>query len=452
MQLYPYQAAPMPALEKLMDDGERFVLLAASTGYGKTVMACHLMSRLPEGVRFGVLAPRATLSAWRRTADAFGLKPEFILNPEAIRTGSRKDIIRKDSKVRWKWTGLGKDDWLVLDEYHRFGGMESQNAYMAAYAKPCGIKVLGMTATLADSPLKLRLTMYLMNQLRWVDFYRWAQSNGCYRDPEIHGHPWKFVHGKRASGIMSKLNAEIFPAHGVRLRSEDIPGFPEVQNIVDPVTPSATALKAVKAAYDDMPECLKNPDSVSNPAVRLLRWRQRIEEEKLPVFKELVEEAIEAGMSVVASFNFTAPLFEFAEEMKKYAPAMIYGSDEFGRLQSAVSRDAEIKRFQTNETPLCLLTITAGGVGLSLGDELGGHPRIAFHNLPLDSTSLVQLLGRIHRANSKTKSINRIVLLDGVPVEDLVFRILNNKINNLSALQNDDLDLAELVRKPQEEP
>ena len=443
--LFPYQEPAMPHLQKLVDENKPLVLMAASTGFGKTVMALELMRR--TGKKFGVVAPRATLSSWTGMAAKIGVSPEFVVNVEAIRTGNKKHarILEKLSNYSWIWRGLDPGSFLIVDEVHRHGGLETQNAYLVANARKQGINVVALSATIGDSPLKLRLLLYLAGKVPWQQYYQWARDHGCYRDDNINGHPWRFLRGAKARQIMEDLNSEFFPEFGVRLRSEDIPGFPKVQNIVDLVTPSDEARRAVKEAYSTMAQELKNPNGAANELVRMLRWRQRIEEEKLPVFKELVEEALEEGMSVVASFNFTAPLFKFAEAMKAHSPALIYGSDPEGRMQTSAERDEHKRRFQSNETKLCLLTIQAGGVGLSLGDELGGHPRIAFHNLPLDSTSLVQLIGRIHRADSKTPSINRIVLLDGVAIEERVFKLLAGKVANLSALQDDALDLTKLV-------
>lgn len=443
MELFEYQEAPMPALETLVRAESPLVLLAASTGYGKTVMALELMKR--TGKAFGVIAPRVTLSAWNRTAETLGLTPKFVINVEKIRTGRQKHILEKRSSYLWTWTGLARGDWLIVDEVHRHGGLETQNAYLVANAKNQGINVLGLSATLGDSPLKLRLLLCLSGRVPWNQFYSWARAHGCYRDADINGHPWRFVRGAQARNIMSQLNSLFFPTYGVRLRSEDVPNFPKVQNIVDPVTPSDAARKATRAAYASLAEELKNPDHAANELVRMLRWRQRVEEEKLPVFQELVEESLEEGMSVVASFNFTAPLFKFAESMAVHKPALIYGSDLYGRQQTTAERNEAQRRFQTNETRLCLLSIGAGGVGLSLGDELGGHPRIAYHNLPLTATDLIQLIGRVHRSNSLTPSINRVVLLAGVPVEERVFRLLSGKVSNLSALQADALDLSTLI-------
>lgn len=445
MELYPYQEAAMPHLLEVLKSEHRLDLCAASTGFGKTYIALELIRR--SNSSFAVLCPKAVLSQWRSSANTVGVIPKFILNPEKIRTGGQKHLLEKLSELNWNWTGLDDGDVLILDEVHRYGGMQSQLARMAANLCKKKIKVVGLSATLADGPLKMRFLLHQARMVPWNQFYTWAQSVGCYRDTAINGHPWRNPFTKQCRQIMTELNQKFFPAYGVRLRSEDIPEFPEVQNIVDLVTPSDQARKKIDEAYNELQEELKNPDRAKTDLTRLLRWRQRVEQEKLHVFKELVEDALADGYSVVASFNFTAPLFAFAEMTKAHSPALIFGSDPHGRPQTDDQREANIQKFQTNKSKLLLLTIQAGGVGLSLGDELGGAPRLAFHNLPLSTVDMVQLLGRIHRANSKTKSVNRIVLVDGVEIEKKVFAILNKKIGNLSALQDDDLDLEELIKE-----
>ena len=445
MELYPYQEQAMPHLLEVLKSEKQLDLCAASTGYGKTYMALELVRR--SNSSFAVLCPKVTLRQWRSSASIVGVSPKFILNPEKLRAGNQPHILRRVTDLNWNWTGLEDGDVLILDEVHRYGGAQSLLGRMAVNLNRKKITVLGLSATLADGPLKMRFLLHQARMVPWQGFYQWAQTVGCFRDTAINGAPWRNPFPRQCKQVMEELNRKFFPDFGIRLRSEDIPEFPEVQNIVDLVTPSDEARRKIDASYEQLRDELKNPDAAKTDLTRLLRWRQRIESEKLHVFKELVEDALEEGYSVVASFNFTQPLFDFAKTMKAHDPALIYGSDPDGGLQTDAQREMNKQRFQTNATKLLLLTIQAGGVGLSLGDELGGAPRIAFHNLPLSTVDMVQLLGRIHRADSKTKSVNRIVLVDGVAVEKQVFAILNKKIGNLSALQNDDLDLEKLISK-----
>jgi len=431
-------------MESVMNDPQKkLALLALSTGVGKTVVALYLMSR--ANCSFGILAPKVTLGQWKRTAKELNVEPKFLINPEAVRTGNRKSIVEKKTRISWNWTGLKKDDWLILDEIHRFGAPDSQLAYMAASASAQGIRILGLSATLADSPLKMRMLLHAARLTPWRDFYHWAQSVGCYRAEHIAGHPWRPPTGRRGVEVMERLNQKFFPAYGVRLDAKDIPSYPKSKTLVDLVTPSPKAAAEARAAYELLAEEIKHPEKAKTEMVQILRARQRVEHSKVSVMVELTEDAIEDGMSVACFFNFTAPMAEFCKRMKQYNPARVYGTDESGHSQTKAERDAEIERFQNNQTRLFVGTISAGGVGLSLEDSDGNHPRLLLTNLPLDTVGLLQVVGRCARANSKSPTINRVVLLDSVPVEKKVFKILNRKVGNLSALQGDDLNLEKLI-------
>lgn len=449
MELYPYQVPLIPPMLNILKDENKYLaLLALSTGTGKTVVALELMKQL--GCSFGVLAPKVTLHAWNQTAKTLGVDPKFILNPEAVRTGNRKDIVVKNSAVSWDWKALKAGNVLILDEVHRYGGLSSQLAYLAANASAAKIKILGLSATLADSILKTRLIMHAARLVPWKSFFPWAEAHGAYRNINISGHPWTFVSGPNGVRIMSELNTQMFPAYGIRLDAKNIAGYPTSKTIVDLVTPSEKAAAEARAAYQLLAEEVKHPERARNDMVKILRARQCVEHAKVPVMVELAEDAIENGMSVACFWNFTSPMAEFCERMKAHAPARVYGTDESGHSQTYDERNAEIARFQTNSTRLFSGTVSAGGVGLSLEDADGNHPRLLLTNLPLSTTELLQVIGRCARANSKSPTVNRVVLLDGVPVEERVFKILNKKVNNMSALMNDDLNLENLILKEQE--
>lgn len=444
MELYEYQKPLVPLMESVMNDPQKkLALLALSTGVGKTVVALYLMSR--ANCSFGILAPKITLGQWKRTAKELNVEPKFLINPEAVRTGNRKSIVEKKTRISWNWTGLKKDDWIILDEIHRFAAPDSQLAYMAASASAQGIRILGLSATLADSPLKMRMLLHAARLTPWRDFYHWAKSVGCYRDTRINGHPWRPPAGRRGVEVMEELNQRFFPGYGVRLDAKNIPNYPKSQVIVDLVTPSPQAAAEAKAAYALLRDEIRNPEKAKTDLTRLLRYRQQVEHAKVPVLIELAEDGLADGNSVVCAFNFTEPMEQAKRRLAAWSPACIYGTDSSGRSQSETARQAEIDRFQSNQTRVLLLMIQAGGVGLSLQDSDGNHPRLLLTNLPLDTVGLLQVLGRCARANSKSPTVNRVVLLDGVAVEEKVFRILNKKVGNLSALQNDDLNLEKLV-------
>ena len=99
--------------------------------------------------------------------------------------------------------------------------------------------------------------------------------------------------------------------------------------------------------------------------------------------------------------NFTQTLKTLQEML--HIDSVVYGEQDYD------DRLRIIEEFQDNKTRIIILNIKAGGVGISLHDIAGGHPRVSLISPTWSSLDLVQALGRIHRAGGKTKSLQRII-------------------------------------------
>ena len=98
-------------------------------------------------------------------------------------------------------------------------------------------------------------------------------------------------------------------------------------------------------------------------------------------------------------------------------------------------RQKYVELFQANEEPLLITNIGAAREGLNLGDEHGGHPRMSLIS-PTDSVQkLKQALGRIHRENSKTKSIQKFLYIADTQENDVVDNV-GQKLENLTLINN----------------
>jgi hypothetical protein len=86
-----------------------------------------------------------------------------------------------------------------------------------------------------------------------------------------------------------------------------------------------------------------------------------------------------------------------------------------------------------------IANIKAGGVGISLHDINGVHPRVSLISPTQSATNLIQVLGRIHRSGGKTKSLQRIIFAANTP-EDDISRMLFKKLANLSLLNDGDME------------
>ncbi len=69
------------------------------------------------------------------------------------------------------------------------------------------------------------------------------------------------------------------------------------------------------------------------------------------------------------------------------------------------------------------------------GDEEGGHPREAILSPTYSVLKLKQALGRVHRENSKTKSIQKLLYVAGTQEEDVVDS-MGQKLENLTLINN----------------
>ena len=108
--------------------------------------------------------------------------------------------------------------------------------------------------------------------------------------------------------------------------------------------------------------------------------------------------------------------------------------------QTYEERIKNINNFQTNKEKIIICNIQAGGQSINLHDELGGHPRVSLIVPSYSSTQLIQALGRINRAGSKSPSTQRIIFCSGT-VEDHIAKKLKEKIKNLSSLNDTDLGI-----------
>jgi len=170
------------------------------------------------------------------------------------------------------------------------------------------------------------------------------------------------------------------------------------------------------------------------PLIVQLRARQEVELLKVPTFVELAEDALAEGSSVAIFVNFKDTLEAIAQRLMSAGPVAIV---EGG--QSDAVRDLNIAKFQHNDAKIIICMIQAGGVGINLHDELGGHPRVSLISPGFSAVDLRQTLGRIHRAGSKSPAIQKIIFAAG-SVEMRVCALIKKKLAHLDLINDDELN------------
>ena len=85
-----------------------------------------------------------------------------------------------------------------------------------------------------------------------------------------------------------------------------------------------------------------------------------------------------------------------------------------------------------------LVNIQAGNSSVSLHDLNGNYPRRSLINPSWSAINTLQALGRIHRAEGKTKCIQKVMFAAGT-IEVEACKRVQCKLNNLECLNDGDL-------------
>jgi len=413
-----------------------YILDASATGTGKTFISLFIAREL--GVSPFVVCPKIVITAWREAAKAVGVELIDVVNIEKLKAKNHDALHRlpnsgtkKHPISNWRWN-LPAGTLIFMDEVHCCGGDDTQNARVLAALKPAKLPAILMSATIADSPMRLKSTGYLLGLHGYSNYRTWCREHGCVLNPFAMGYQLMFSTSELVTEVaLAKIHKEIFPARGGRLRVENLEDFPA--NLILAESYDLPNHKDVQRIYDELEEKLEDPDEDEIPLVQLLRARQKVELFKSVLFTQLTLDALEEGKSVVIFVSFKETMNAIQEQLSKKGieSLRIEGN------QKQEFRDEIIRSFQHNKIHVVLCMIQAGGVGISLHD-LHGRPRESLISPPQSAKDLKQVLGRIHRAGSKSKAIQKIIYVAGT-VEEKTCKSVRKKLNNLSELIDGDL-------------
>lgn len=425
------------------------LLEAATTGAGKTYLAAQTIVDLK--IPALVVCPKIARSQWRAVLDGMGASKYVldVVNPENLITSRKQQWYSHDEG--WKNIPPGPA-LLVFDEIHRScsgiykrtagskKGSGCKQALMVARwvnRSTPGRKVLAMSATPAESPLKMQVIGYLMGFHGFLvgSFYSWCRANGCqFVEKNRAGQTaLEFTKDRaKAREIMANLRSQMGDRF-IAVGPGDIPDFPEevVETVL--VDLAVEDHDALVRAYAEMPADIREIKPGTDEMVKLLRLRQQAEFAKAEAIAQMAVEAVEDGNSVFACVNYTTARLRIENYLSRHAVpfANIYGG------QNDTERQRGIDAFQDNRIHVMVGMSSACGVALSLHDVKHERPRVSLISPNYSVSELTQALGRIRRVGGTTAT-QRIILAAN-SVEERVKRALDRKKMALDALVDGDL-------------
>lgn len=437
---------------------------ASETGTGKTITFLAVCQKL--NAQPCIITRKPVIDAWERECAAMGVKPFFITNYEAARSGNfpwltleKKKSVKYNGEVS-HWTNLV---WTVpagrylfcFDEVQACRGQGTQNSKMllAAARK---YKTVLLSATPFTNPQEagaIGPALRLFAEDRW---FPWLYQHGVRKDQ--FGH-MRFVglgrtERAKAEGLrhMQRIHEELFPAHGVRTTRYEIPNFPDELTEVLAVEPDS--LTSIEQAYacliaiartEDYRRACEGvaPDLLDLvqplPITVALRARQEAELQKVGPMVELAIDARDKGESCALFVNFDHTVEALMQRLD--TKCVVRGEAGDGR--GNIIRANAVQSFQTNTEPFIIVNNAAGGAGISLHDPKTRKPRTCLISPPWSAIVLKQVLGRTQRLGGGF-STRKLLFAKGT-VEERVMERVQASINCLDTLTDGDLDLAQKV-------
>lgn len=448
-KLLPYQHEPVRVITAAILDNV-CACDGSDTGLGKTYVALAVCRELQ--VRPGVICKKAGIAGWKRACRYMEIEPAFIINYEALKTGkyqyvrretyymdrvTYKDGMRETKRVkrfRFEWY-VPEKTLLIFDEQHVCNHLRSQNNIMYMAARP--YPSLSVSATFADRSYNMySLLSTLKIMPNFEAFRNYLTERGmytnCYRGNDMLSE----------KEVLQDINALIYPRRGYRMDyyHPDVKKyFPDAVYIADAVNIDNKKTAELNNLYSEIREKINEYKHKGKQAAAMtadLRYRQAAELAKAPVLVEYANQHLFEGKSVCIFVNFRDTLAFLMKQLN--TKSAIFGDQS----RYGIEREQVINDFLGNVTRLIICMIQAGGQSIDLHDINGSYQRVSLICPSNNSIEFKQVLGRTHRAGSKSTPIIKLIYTAGT-IEEKVADRIREKLNNINALNDSDFSFFE---------
>lgn len=413
---------------------------ASMCGSGKTFSSLAAVKTL--GKKVLAICPKSGIPGWERAMEYLGVEGVAI-NYEQVKTGNtnwgswRSHVIENSKGEKktvefFEWNLCDDVYVIIYDECHRLKNRDTINSQIAIASKLQGIKIILLSATAASNPLEMKALGYILDLFPLKKYWDWAGQHGVRKGR----FGMEFAGG---SYHLEKIHNSIFkanPPKGVRIRTKDIPGFPDCLIISEALDFDGENSR-IQSAYDDMQDAIARlKERMGNDVgtcilTEILRARQKIELLKIPTLAEMTEDLVTEGNSVVVCLSFKESIQALASKLKT---TCIIDGDNVGE-----KRERNRLAFQRGSERVCILSILCGE-SIDLDDQIGDYPRVELLCPDFSVQRVRQAMGRVHRAKSLSKAVVKFCYATGT-IEDRARERVMEKARNMEMLN--DADLAE---------
>jgi superfamily II DNA or RNA helicase len=415
----------------------------SETGTGKTYVAAWIAKYLNSPVV--IVCPKVVIPAWTKVLSYFGIKAHCLINYEKLIRGNTEHLSFKDNKddsANDYIINFPKNSLVILDEVHKCKSGTSKNSDFLIKLKMDGYKTLLLSATTATNPLEMKAFGFATTLHNLVNYRHFITDSGAYvgrfggyqidlgsqRTVEAMAniHNRLFNEYKVSSRMTRKMFDKIFPDNHVMAECFDMgTNTDKINRVYQQMESELAALEESSVNY-----------SQHHFAI-MTKARRMAELLKVPTMVEMIEDWFDEGISPVVFVNFTDTVEAIIKQLSKNRKfdgliAKIVGG------QTDKVRQADIEGFQNDTKRIMIANLAAGNAGVSLHDLNGNFARGSIISPSYSAINLLQALGRIPRAEGKTKCIQKVMFAAGTIEEDACKRV-QSKLNNLECLNDGDL-------------
>jgi hypothetical protein len=435
-------------------------VLADELGLGKTLSAIAGIHALPADRRdVLVVCPLSVIPAWREHLRRYGTggRRWCVVSTDSVKSLlsvpasalQAKTVITRNKRIAEQGTPTVAWDVVVLDESHRFKGIQTQRA--KAQRKLCADAfTIAMSATLGSTPLELAYLAPVLGHVTGTpvgdlaQFETWAEQRGFGIERGEFGK-WTWDENPadldRLRTLLFDPPADGTVAVGLRRRPDDLAGWPNQDRVPRPVELDAEAQRLYDGAWTAFRGELQLVRAGKDPAggfAAVLRFRQKASLLRVAASVQTVVDLIADGYRPAVSVQFleTLDAMEAALQGRGLSVAVMHGR------QTPDERETERRRFQTGEAQTIVHSLVEG-IDLHATEPGGDHlPRVT---VVADARPSViqarQIEGRTQRDGCRAPAI---YLYAPATVERQIITRLVERLTAMATLHGDHTVLDDL--------